>query len=149
MADTTAAAAQTGTRVTGRIVEIIGPTISVEFPEGHLPAIFNAIEVFHPQGGQKIVSEVAQHLGNNIVKCVCMDNTDGLMRGMEATDTGGPITIPVGNPCLGRIFNVLGDPIQQNPGDLRLLGCTAYPVDGPPVHIDRERYQAHKQHGNR
>src|SRR5688572_14592327 len=88
----------------GKIVEIIGPTLSVEFPEGQLPAIYNAVEVTHPETGQKIVSEVAQHLGNNIVKCISMESTDGLRRGMEATDLGGPITIPVGENCLGRLF---------------------------------------------
>jgi len=113
MADSATGTVTTGSRVTGRIVEIIGPTISVEFPEGHLPAIFNAIEVKRPESGEVIISEVAQHLGNNIVKCICMDNTDGLMRGMDAVDTGGPITIPVGPPCLGRLFNVLGKTIDE------------------------------------
>ncbi|MCB1218929.1 F0F1 ATP synthase subunit beta, partial [bacterium] len=106
-------ATQTGSRTAGKIAEIIGPTISVEFPEGHLPAINNAIEVKHPETGELIVSEVAQHLGNNVVKCVCMEGTDGLQRGMEAVDTGAPITIPVGERCLGRIFNVLGKPIDE------------------------------------
>lgn len=101
------------TGVAGKIVEIIGPTISVEFPEGHLPAIYNAVEVTHPETGEKIVSEVALHLGNNIVKCICMENTDGLRRGQDAIDTGAAITIPVGEPCLGRIFNVLGLPIDE------------------------------------
>ncbi|MCH7471481.1 F0F1 ATP synthase subunit beta [bacterium] len=105
--------ATTLARAPGKIVEIIGPTISVEFPEGHLPAILNAIEVEHPQSGEKIISEVALHLGNNIVKCICMDNTDGLSRGLEVVDTGGPITIPVGPACLGRLFNVLGEPIDE------------------------------------
>lgn len=113
MADQATATVTTGTKVTGKIVEIIGPTISVMFPEGHLPAIFNAIEVRHPATGEVIVSEVAQHLGNDIVKCVCMENTDGLMRGMDAIDTGGPITIPVGPVCLGRLFNLLGQPIDE------------------------------------
>jgi F-type H+-transporting ATPase subunit beta len=108
-----AATAVAGKGVVGKIVEIIGPTISVEFPEGQLPQIYNAVEVTHPESGEVIVSEVAQHLGNNIVKCVCMENTDGLLRGMDAVDTGQPITIPVGEPCLGRIFNVLGKPIDE------------------------------------
>src|SRR5438132_9375818 len=103
----------TGQNVAGKIVEIIGPTLSVEFPEGHLPAIYNAVEVIHPETGAKIVSEVAQHLGNNVVKCISMENTDGLRRGMEALDLGGPITIPVGPACLGRLFNVLGDTIDE------------------------------------
>jgi F-type H+-transporting ATPase subunit beta len=113
MADVATGTVTTGTKVTGKIVEIIGPTISVEFPEEHLPAIYNAIEVKHPETGEIIVSEVAQHLGNNIVKCVCMENTDGLTRGMDAIDTGKAISIPVGEPCLGRLFNVLGKPIDE------------------------------------
>jgi len=113
MADLATATVTTGTKVTGKIVEIIGPTISVMFPEGHLPKIYNAIEVKHPATGEVIVSEVAQHLGNNIVKCVCMENTDGLMRGMDAIDTGASITIPVGPVCLGRLFNLLGEPIDE------------------------------------
>ncbi len=103
----------TTTRMVGKIVEIIGPTISVEFPEGHLPKILNAIEVTDPATGSVIVSEVAQHLGNNIVKCVCMESTDGLQRGMDAFDTGIPITIPVGPECLGRLFNVTGRAIDE------------------------------------
>jgi F-type H+-transporting ATPase subunit beta len=99
--------------VVGKIVEIIGPTISVEFPEGQLPAIYNAVEVVHPESGDRIVSEVALHLGDNVVKCICMENTDGLRRGMDAIDLGGPITIPVGEPCLGRLFNVLGQAIDE------------------------------------
>ena len=113
MADSATGTVTTCTQVTGKIVEIIGPTLSVEFPEGHLPAIFNAVEVKHPESGDIIVSEVAQHLGNNIVKCISMESTDGLMRGMDAVDTGGPISIPVGQPALGRIFNVLGKPIDE------------------------------------
>jgi F-type H+/Na+-transporting ATPase subunit beta len=103
----------TTTGKVGKIVEIIGPTISVEFPEGQLPLINTAIEVTHPVSGEVIVSEVAQHLGNNIVKCVCMENTDGLQRGMDAFNTGIPITIPVGPTCLGRMFNVIGQPIDE------------------------------------
>ena len=118
----------TGTKVTGKIVEIIGPTISVEFPEGHLPAIFNAIEVSHPETGQVIVSEVAQHLGNNIVKAVSMESTDGLSRGLPCVDTGGQISVPVGNPALGRIFNVLGKPIDEK----------------GPVQVDK-RYPIHRE----
>ena len=113
MADATATMAQTGTQATGKIVEIIGPTISVEFPAGKLPAILNAISITHPSTGAIIVAEVAQHLGNNIIKAICMENTDGLMRGMDVVDSGRPITIPVGNICLGRIFNVLGEPIDE------------------------------------
>jgi F-type H+-transporting ATPase subunit beta len=133
----TAAASARG--VAGKIVEIIGPTISVEFPEGHLPAIYNAVEVTHPESGEIIVSEVAQHLGNNIVKCVCMENTDGLQRGMDALDMGAPITIPVGEPCLGRIFNVLGRPIDEA-GDV--VSDTYYPIHrDAPSFLDQNPQQ--------
>ena len=118
--------------VKGRIVEIIGPTISVEFPEGQLPAIYNAIEVTHPSTGELIVSEVAQHLGNNIVKCVCMENTDGLMRGMDALDTGRPIAVPVGTDTLGRIFNVLGNPIDER-GKVNVTRRDSIHRDAPPL----------------
>ncbi len=98
---------------TGKIVEIIGPTISVRFGDGHLPSIYNAIAVTHPVSGKIIISEVAQHLGNDIVKCVSMDSTDGLVRGLPAFDTGGPISVPVGRETLGRLFNMLGETIDE------------------------------------
>ncbi len=98
---------------TGKIVEIIGPTISVRFGNGHIPAIYNAITVTHPASGKAIISEVAQHLGNDIVKCVSMDSTDGLVRGLPAFDTGEPISVPVGRETLGRLFNVLGETIDE------------------------------------
>jgi len=126
---------QTNGKHTGKIVEIIGPTISVKFESGHLPAIFNAIEVKHPQTGQTIVSEVAQHLGNDVVKCVSMDSTDGLVRGQEAVDTGGPITVPVGRETLGRLFNLLGEPIDEKGA----VGATKrYPIHRPaPELVDQ------------
>ncbi len=91
----------------GRIVQIIGPTIDVEFDEGFLPFIYNSIELTLPDGSV-LISEVAQHIGNNTVRCICMDNTDGLVRGTQVTDTGLPIQVPVGEKCLGHIFNVTG-----------------------------------------
>jgi F-type H+-transporting ATPase subunit beta len=104
---------QTNGKHTGKIVEIIGPTISVKFESGHLPSIFNAIAVKHPQTGQTIISEVAQHLGNDVVKCVSMDSTDGLVRGLDAVDAGEAISVPVGRETLGRLFNLLGEPIDE------------------------------------
>src|SRR3972149_3631626 len=80
----------------GRIVQIIGPTLDVEFEEGHLPEIFAALEVFNPSSNMVIVSEVAQHLGNNVVRAISMTSTDGLVRGMNVTSTGKPISVPVG-----------------------------------------------------
>jgi F-type H+-transporting ATPase subunit beta len=89
----------------------MGPVVDVEFPQGELPDIYYAVEI--PKNGDKLVVEVQQHLGNDWVRCVAMDATDGLRRGMEAIDTGGPITVPVGPTTLGRIFNVLGEPIDN------------------------------------
>ncbi|MEP0813248.1 MAG: F0F1 ATP synthase subunit beta [bacterium] len=97
----------------GRIAQIIGPTLDVEFSDGHLPEIFNAIEVFNPATNTLIVSEVAQHLGNNMVRAISMTSTDGLVRGMEVTDTGKPIAVPVGKKCLGRLIDVTGNPIDE------------------------------------
>jgi F-type H+-transporting ATPase subunit beta len=101
----------------GRVVQIIGPVIDLEFPEGRLPAIFNAVRVHEnvPELGREIdvTVEVQQHLGGNRVRCVAMEPTEGMVRGMRAVDTGAPISVPVGNECLGRIMNVLGKPVDQ------------------------------------
>src|ERR671930_1308883 len=95
----------------GEIVQIIGPVLDVQFPEGKLPEIFGALRVKH-QDGTPVIAEVQQHLGNNWVRAVAMSSTDGLLRGTEARDTGGPISVPVGPSALGRIFNVLGQPVD-------------------------------------
>jgi F-type H+-transporting ATPase subunit beta len=100
----------------GRVAQIIGPVIDVEFPEGHLPQIYNAV-IVQDEGretGVKIdvVVEVAQHLGEGHVRCVSMKPTDGMVRGMKATDTGGPISVPVGRETLGRIMDVIGEPVD-------------------------------------
>ena len=97
---------------TGRVVQITGPVVDIEFPAGQLPGIYNAVEVIRGDG-VKIVCEVQQHLGNNWVRSVAMTTTDGLARGVEARDTGDPITVPVGAVTLGRVFNVLGEPIDE------------------------------------
>ena len=95
----------------GRVIQILGGVVDVEFPAEHLPEIFDAIEV--PREGQfPLVLEVQNHLGNNLVRCLAMDTTDGLKRGLPAIATGGPIMVPVGLPTLGRIFNVLGRPVD-------------------------------------
>jgi len=104
-----ATAAQT---VTGRVVQITGAVVDIEFPAGQLPGIYNAVEV-HRGDGAKIVCEVQQHLGNDWVRTVAMTTTDGLARGVEAIDTGGPISVPVGQVTLGRVFNVLGEAIDE------------------------------------
>ena len=97
---------------TGRVVQITGAVVDIEFPAGKLPGIYNAVEVMRGDG-VKIVCEVQQHLGNDWVRSVAMTTTDGLARGTEATDTGGPITVPVGQVTLGRVFNVLGETIDE------------------------------------
>ena len=110
----------------GVIRQIIGPVVDVEFEPDHLPSMLHALEI--PRGdGATLVVEVAQHLGNNMVRCVAMDSTDGLRRGMPVQDTGGPITVPVGEQCLGRMFNLLGRPIDEK-------GPVEDPDERSPIH---------------
>lgn len=99
-------------KLKGRVVQIMGSVVDVEFPEGQLPAIYEALEI-EREGEAPLVLEVEKHLGNNWVRCVAMDTTDGLQRGVEAVATGNPIMVPVGHPTLGRIFNVLGRPVDE------------------------------------
>ncbi|MCI5500483.1 MAG: F0F1 ATP synthase subunit beta [Lachnospiraceae bacterium] len=99
---------------TGKLTQIIGAVLDIKFPEGKLPEINDAINVPLKDGG-KLVVEVAQHLGDDTVRCIAMGPTDGLVRGMEAQATGGPISVPVGEATLGRMFNVLGEPIDNKP----------------------------------
>ena len=97
----------------GKVVQVMGAVIDVRFENGHLPALLNAIEVEH--GDEKLVVEVAQLLGDDVVRCIAMSSTDGLVRGAKAVDTGSTITVPVGQGTLGRIFNVLGQPVDNKP----------------------------------
>ncbi|MDO4476175.1 MAG: F0F1 ATP synthase subunit beta, partial [Lachnospiraceae bacterium] len=97
----------------GEIVQVTGPVLDIRFGHEELPALLNAIEIDNK--GVKLTAEVAQHIGDNIVRCIAMNSTDGLVRGMQAVDTGGPITVPVGEECLGRVFNLLGDPVDNKP----------------------------------
>ncbi len=97
----------------GTLVQIMGPVLDIRFEGGEMPALNNAIEVRH--GDRRIIAEVAQHIGDDVVRCVAMSSTDGLERGITAVDTGSPITVPVGEQCLGRMFNLLGDPIDNMP----------------------------------
>ncbi len=97
----------------GKVVQVIGPVLDIRFEDGQLPELLNAIEIRN--GDRKIVAEVAQHVGDNVARCVSMNATDGMVRGMEAIDTGSPITVPVGDKCLGRIFNLLGQAIDDQP----------------------------------
>src|SRR5437879_10279563 len=99
---------------TGRIVQVIGSTFDAEFEEGHLPEIYNAVRVDdeHRSVPIRLTGEVQQHLGGNRVRCVALGSTDGLVRGMKAVDTGKPVQVPVGKETLGRVFNLLGEPID-------------------------------------
>ena len=97
----------------GTVTQVIGPVLDIRFADNQLPALLNAIEI--PLNGKTITAEVAQHIGDNIVRCVAMASTDGLQRGVEAVDTGAPIRVPVGEECLGRVFNLLGQPIDNGP----------------------------------
>lgn len=100
-------------KLTGTVSQVIGPVIDVHFPAGRLPAINNALTV--PIGNKTLTVEVAQHIGGNTVRCIAMESTDGLKRGETVTDTGAAISVPVGRKTLGRIFNVLGDPVDEKP----------------------------------
>ena len=97
----------------GKIVQVIGAVLDIKFSGGHMPALNNAIEIHN--GDRKIVAEVSKHLGDDVVKCIAMSSTDGLKRGMDAIDTGKPISVPVGRGTLGRMFNVVGEPIDDKP----------------------------------
>ena len=115
----------------GKITQVIGAVVDVQFGE-RLPEILNALET--DNNGVKVVLEVAQHLGENTVRTIAMDSTEGLVRGEKATDTGGPITVPVGNPTLGRILNVIGEPVDEK--------GAVNAVDSRPIHQDAPEFAA-------
>src|ERR1700758_1796728 len=100
----------TPTNAAGRITQVIGAVVDVQF-DGHLPEILNALETKNQ--GQRLVLEVAQHLGESTVRTIAMDTSEGLVRGQEVTNTGHPIAVPVGEGTLGRIINVVGDPVDE------------------------------------
>ena len=95
----------------GTVIQVMGPVLDIRFSAEALPALLTAIEI--PNGENTVVAEVAQHIGDNVVRCIAMNATDGLRRGLDAIDTGAPIRVPVGEECLGRVFNLLGQPIDQ------------------------------------
>ena len=97
----------------GKVIQVMGPVLDIRFNEGELPALLNAIEI--DIDGRKLVVEVAQQIGDDVVRCIAMSSTDGLVRGADAVDTGSPISVPVGEECLGRVFNLLGEPIDNKP----------------------------------
>ena len=112
----------------GKVLQVTGPVLDVRFQEGELPALLNAVEI--DINGRRLVAEAAQQIGGDVIRCIAMSSTDGLVRGAEAVDTGGPITVPVGMECLGRVFNLLGEP-----------------VDDMPAPKDTQRWPIHR-HGN-
>ncbi len=119
------------TTTQGKVLQVFGPVVDVEFPEGHLPPIYNALNVSDPARGIDLVLEVAQQIGNSTARCVSMSSTDGLVRGAPVEDTGAPISVPVGPQTMGRLFDVLGNPLEEG---------IAHPRTGetlPPVTAER------------
>ncbi len=116
----------------GKIIQVIGPTVDVEFPEGNLPAILNALKVIR-EGQNDLVLEIQMHLGENKVRTVAMDSTDGLVRGQKVVDTGEPISVPVGENVLGRIINVIGEPIDEQ-GEIKT-------TERYPIHRDAPLFE--------
>ena len=118
----------------GKIVQIIGPVLDIKFESGHLPDLLNAIEIEH--NGRTVVCEVAAQAGDDVVRCIAMSSTDGMARGMDAVDTGTGITVPVGTGTLGRIFNLLGEPIDNMPAP---EGCDEWCIHrAPPAYSEQE-----------
>src|SRR5437879_2703700 len=121
----------------GSVVQVIGPTVDVKFDSDKLPPILNAIKIEDKDRGIDLTVEASLHMGDNMVRCVALASTDGLQRGMKAMDTGAPITVPVGPQCLGRVFNLLGVPIdEKGPVDANVK---RYPIHRPaPKFEDQE-----------
>src|SRR2546427_6289146 len=116
----------------GKVVQVIGPVLDVEFEPEHLPELYNALRIREKSDSGAdidVVVEVQQHIGRNQVRAVAMSSTDAVVRGMEVVDTGGPITVPVGAPALGRILNVIGQPVDQ----------------GAPIAKDAQRWPIHRK----
>ncbi len=119
----------------GKVVQVIGPTVDVAFDPEKLPKILDAVRIEDQERGIDLTVEAALHIGDNVVRCVAMSSTDGLVRGMPAVDTGGPINVPVGEACLGRIFNLLGKPID---GQGAVKAEKRYPIHRPPPPFDEQ-----------
>jgi F-type H+/Na+-transporting ATPase subunit beta len=130
---------------TGKVIQITGPVVDIEFPPDQLPEIYNAVEIStegtiaEQVSGKRVIVEVQQHLGNDWVRAVAMTTTDGLRRGMPAVDTGSPITVPVGNVTLGRLFNVVGDPIDEK-GPVQAE--ERYSIHRPPPTFEEQATEA-------
>ena len=118
----------------GKIVQVMGPSVDIQFEADSLPALLNAVEIDRPDGSGKLVLETAQHIGDNVVRCIALATTDGLVRGTPCRDTGAPISVPVGEQTLGRIFNLLGDPIDEQ-------GAVAHPEKRYAIHRPSPAYK--------
>ena len=118
----------------GTVIQVMGPVLDIRFADDQLPGLLSAIEI--PNGEHTIVAEVAQHIGDNVVRCVAMSSTDGLQRGTEATDTGAPISVPVGEECLGRVFNLLGQPIDNK---APVQGVKRWPIHRPAPSYEEQQ----------
>ncbi len=118
----------------GTVIQVVGPVLDIRFPEEHLPELLTAIHV--KNGEDTIVAEVAQHIGDNVVRCIAMSSTDGLQRGAAAEDTGAAITVPVGESCLGRVFNLLGQPID---GGEEPAAAERWPIHRPAPDYDAQQ----------
>ncbi len=116
----------------GTVIQVVGPVLDIRFPDDCLPDLLSAIEI--KNGDAKIVAEVAQHIGDNVVRCIAMSSTDGLQRGVEAVDTGASISVPVGEECLGRVFNLLGETIDEQ-------GQVSDSVERWPIHRPAPSYE--------
>lgn len=118
----------------GKVLQVIGPVLDIKFENGELPALLNAIEI--DNRGKKVVCEVAQHIGDDVVRCIAMSSTDGMVRGAAAVDTKTPITVPVGRETLGRIFNVLGEPVDNKPAPENAERMAIHRA--PPAYAEQE-----------
>lgn len=118
----------------GVVAQVVGPVLDIKFADGELPDLLNAIEV--GEGEHKLVVEVAQHIGDNVARCIAMSSTDGLVRGTKAVDTGNPISVPVGEECLGRIFNLLGEPVDNQPAP---QAKERWPIHRNPPRYDEQQ----------
>ena len=128
----------------GTVIQIIGPVLDIRFEAGCLPNLLNAIEIDNK--GKKLVVEVAQHIGDDTVRCIAMSSTDGLVRGMQAVDTGSPITVPVGKATLGRIFNLLGEPVDDKEP---VTSAERLPIHRPAPSYEEQRGFGNRHQGSR
>ena len=118
----------------GTVIQVQGPVLDIRFADDQLPQLLSAIQI--QNGENTIIAEVAQHIGDNVVRCIAMSSTDGLQRGVEAVDTGAPISVPVGEECLGRVFNLLGQPIDNKPP---VQGAETWPIHRPAPSYEEQQ----------